>query len=47
MAKTFKDCFETLEGLSTKALDRSAVQLVLAEKQNVPLAFIQNVFTEP
>jgi hypothetical protein len=37
MVERFKTYFETLEGLSTKALDRSAVQLVRAEKQNVAL----------
>ena len=32
MINRFKEHFETLEGLSIKALDQSAVQLVRAEK---------------
>ena len=37
MVKKFKTYFESLEALSTKALDRAAVQLVRAEKRNVAL----------
>ena len=37
MFNKFKTYFEKLEGLSTQALDRSAVQLVRAEKENVAL----------
>jgi hypothetical protein len=37
MVKKFKTYFESLERLSTKALDRAAVQLVRAEKRNVAL----------
>ena len=37
MVRKFKAYFETLEGLSTKALDQSAEKLVRAEKQNVAL----------
>jgi hypothetical protein len=37
MANNFKTYFETLEALSTKALDLSAVHLVRAEKRNVAM----------
>ena len=37
MVKEIKAYFETLEGLSTEALDRSAEKLVRAEKRNVAL----------
>jgi hypothetical protein len=37
MVKKFKTYFESLEALSTKALDRATVQLVRAEKRNVAL----------
>ncbi len=37
MINQFRTYFGTLEKLSTKALDRSAVRLVRAEKQNVAL----------
>ena len=37
MIERFKTYFETLEGLSTEELDRSAEKLVRAEKRNVAL----------
>jgi hypothetical protein len=37
MIDRFKTYFETLEGLSTEELDRSAEKLVGAEKRNVAL----------
>jgi serine phosphatase RsbU (regulator of sigma subunit) len=37
MIERFKTYFQTLEGLSTEELDRSAEKLVRAEKRNVVL----------
>ena len=37
MIERFKRYFETLEGLSTEELDRSAEKLVRAEKRNLAL----------
>ena len=37
MIERFQTYFETLEGLSTEELDRSAEKLVRAEKKNVAL----------
>ena len=37
MCETFKACFEKLEGLTNKELDRSVVELVAVENRNVAL----------